>query len=155
MTALTGDTLNKAFDSINKVQTDTQQNIKDEYANIVRIIQKDDTILLDADYIQYLTGDSAIEAAKKAHQADTFQTADGKTHIDVPNDYFIVNESKKIRQLPIAKNCVFDLIINPDRTHVIEDNSLNSLKKIYSDSPFILTLNNDGTIIKIKEVFIP
>jgi hypothetical protein len=149
------DTLNKTFDSVSKAQADNQQKNKDEYANIVRITQKGDTTLLDADYIQYLTGDTAIEAAKKAHQADTFKTEDGKTHIDVPNDYFIVNESKKIRRLPIAKDCAFDLIINPDRTHVIEDNSLESLKKIYGDSPFILTLNDKGVVVRIKEVFIP
>lgn len=79
-----------------------QQNTKKQYAVIDRIVQKGDTLIfLDADYIQYLTGHFAIEAAKKAHEADTFKTEDGVTHIDVPNDYFIVNESKKIRHLPL------------------------------------------------------
>jgi hypothetical protein len=144
-------TTTKLLDSAIKTQTDAQE----QYADIVRIFQKGDTAFLDADYIQYLTGDDAIEAAKKAHEADTFQTEDGKTHIDVPNDFFIVNESKKIRQLPLAKDCIFDLIINPDRTHTIADNSLKSLRAIYSDSPFILTLNDRGVVVKVKEVFLP
>jgi hypothetical protein len=128
---------------------------KEQYANIVHIFYKDDTAFLDADYIQYLTGDEAIEAGKNAHEADTFKTEDGKTHIDIPNDYFIVNESKRTRQLPLAKDCVFELIINPHRAHPIEDNSLKSLQTIYNDSPFILTLNEKGVIIKIKELFLP
>jgi hypothetical protein len=154
-TTLSSDTANKVFDSITKVQADTLQNSNEEYANIVRIIQRGDTVFLDVDYIQYLTGDAAIEAAKKANQADTFQDADGKIHIEVPNDFFIVNENNKIRQIPIAKDCVFDFILNPDRTNAIKDNSLKSLRKIHTDGPFILTINNQGFIKKIKEVFLP
>jgi hypothetical protein len=154
-TAVPSDTANNVFDSVNKVQVDTIQKNKDEYANIVRIIQRGDTVFLEVDYIQYLTGDAAIDAAKKAHQADTFQDANGKTQIAVPNDFFIVNENKKLRQLPIAKDCVFDFILNPERTNAIEDNSLKSLKKIHTDGPFILTLDNKGFIKKIKEVFLP
>ena len=154
-TSVKVDTTSKSLNTENQVQKVVQTNTQEQYANITRILQKGDTTFLDADYIQYLTGDDAIEAAKKAHQADTFQTQDGKTHIDVPNDYFIVNESKKIRRLLLAKDCAFELILNPDRTHPITDNSVKSLQKIYGDSPFILTLNDKDLIIKVKEVFTP
>jgi hypothetical protein len=154
-TLVKGDSTTKRLNTEYKGQTDVQTKTQEQYANIVRVFQKGDTTFLDADYIQYLTGDAAIEAAKKAHQADTFKTKDGKTHIDVPNDYFIVNESKKIRQLQLAKNCIFNLIINPDRTHPIDDNSLKSLRIIYSDSPFILAFDDKGVVVRIKEVFIP
>ena len=145
----------KSLDTAKEIQSDIQTKTLEQYADIVRIFQKGDTTFLDADYIQFLTGDAAIEAAKKAHQADTFQTEDGKTHIDVPDDYYIVNESKKKRQFPLAKDCIFDLIINPDRTHPIVENSLKSLQKIYKDSPFILTLNDKEIVVKVKEVFLP
>lgn len=149
------DTTTKTLNKADKTQTEVHTITQEQYADIVRVFQKGDTTFFDADYIQYLTGDAAIEAAKKAHQADTFQTKDGKTHIDVPNDYFIVNESKKIRQLPLSKDCSFDLIINPDRTHPIANNSLKSLQTIYKDSPFILTLDDKGMVVKVKEVFLP
>ena len=136
------------------IQTVIHVQTKEQYANIDSIFQKDRTTFLYADYIQLLTGDAAIEAAKKAHKADTFQI-DGKTHIGVPNDYFILNEHKRIRQLPLAKDCEFDLIINPDRMKPIADNSLKSLQTIYSESPFILTLNDEGVVVKVKEVFLP
>ena len=141
-------------DTNNVTKPGKQQSNMAQYAYIVRILQKEDSTFLDADFIQYLTGEAAIEAAKKAHQADTFQI-DGKTHIDVANDYFILNERTKIRRFPISKDCVFDLIINPDRTPLIKDNSLISLKKVYADSPFVLTITPKGVVVKIKEVFIP
>lgn len=154
------DTSNKKYslkksDNINAIQSSIAHKLKEQYVFITNIVQRKDINYIDADYIQYLTGDEAVEAAKKAHQADTFQTEDGKTHIDVPNDYFIVNENNKIRRLILAKDCVFELIINPDRTHPITNNSLESIKKIYKDSPFILTFNDKGLISKIKEVFLP
>jgi hypothetical protein len=143
------------LDTASKTQPDTQTNVQEQYAYIASIFQYEDTTFINADYIQYLTGDSAIEAAKKAHQADTFKTEDGKTHIDIPNDYFIVNERKKIRRLPLGDRCVFDLFTNPDRMHPIADNSLKALEAIYKDGPFVLIINNDGIVVKVKEVFLP
>ncbi|WP_407520522.1 hypothetical protein PDL71_09965 [Lacibacter sp. MH-610] len=149
------DTTFNGSDSDSKLSTDTTLIGKQQYANIIRVYERLDTVYIDVDYIQFLTGDAAIEAAKKANEADTFITAEGKLDFAVPNDYFIVNESRKIRHLPLAKNCTFDLLHNPDRLHPIKDNSLKSLKIIYTDSPFILTINSEGLVINIKEVFLP
>lgn len=134
-------------------KVDTVANSK--YAFIVGNIQKGDSCFIDADYIQYLTGQAAIDAAIKRHEADTFQTEDGKTHVDVPNDYFIVNDNKKIRRLLLAKSCLIDLVINPDGIPPINDNSFQSLKKVDNESPFLLTFNDKGVVIKIKEIFVP
>ena len=142
------------LDTVDKNATIAKSG-KEEYSFIVGVVQKDDTSFIDADYIQYFTGQAAIDAAIKAHQADTFKTADGKTHVDVPNDYFILNESKKIRRLALDKNCSFDLVINLDSRPPITDNTLASLKQVDKDAPFLLTLNSDGAVIKIKEIFVP
>ncbi len=149
------DTNSRQSNNLPEAKVDTLVNAMEQYAEIIRIIQKGNTAFIDVDYIQFLTGDAAIEAAKKVHEADTFVTKDGKIEFAVLNDYFIVNESKKIRQLLVSKDCVFDLIMNPDRLHPISGNSLKSLLLIYKDSPFILTLNDKGVIVKIKEVFVP
>ena len=130
-----------------------------EYALIVKIIEKDSTISIIADYIQYLKGQPAIEAAVRAHQADTFNTEDGKTHVGLLKSYFIANENKKLRRLQLDKNCSYELILhtdNPNRSPTIYENSLPALKKIYdNDTPFLLSFNKDGKIIKIKEVVLP
>ncbi len=136
-------------------KTDTLPAGIKQYALIVDIRKRNDTSIIDADYIQYLFGQAAIDAAIKAHQADTFKTADGKIHIDFPNDNFIVNENKKIRTLILAKNCFFDLIINPDGIPPITDNSVQSLLKVCRGYPFILTLNDDNVVLGIKQVFVP
>ena len=152
---ISSDSNSKYSNNGSEIQNDTDSNGKRQYSNIMRIYERLDTVFIDADYIQFLTGDAAIDAAKKANEADSFETADGKIVFAVPNDYFIINESKRIRQLPLAKDCTYDLLNNPDRLHPIEDNSLKSLMKIYGDSPFILTLNDKGVVINIKEVFLP
>lgn len=134
---------------------DTVKGNKEQYANIIHVLQIGDTTFLDADYIQLLTGKAAINAAKKAGVADTIKTRDSAAYIYVPNDYFILNESRKTRQLPLASQCVFELLINPYRVHPIEDHTLESFKRIYKDSPFILTLDKNGRVVKIKEVYLP
>lgn len=134
---------------------DTQPNTKDQHANILSIVQKVDTTILEADYIQYLTGKEAIEEAAKAGEVDTFRTKDGSIELVVPNDYYIANKSKKIRKLYLSKDCAFDLLHNPDRANPISGNSLKSLKTIYRESPFLLTIDKSGFVVKIKEVFTP
>jgi hypothetical protein len=149
------DTTSHYSDTDTNKSADTTLSGKEQYANIIRIYERLDTVYIDVDYIQFLIGDAAIEAAKKANEADTFIKADGKIDYAVQNDYFIINESKKIRHLALAKDCKYELLYNPDRLHPIKDNSLESLKTIYGDSPFILTLNDKGIVINIKEVFLP
>ncbi len=93
----------------NQKESVLKVNTHEQYAIIINLFQKSDTTFLEADYIQFLTGDKAIEAARKANEVDTFINKDGKIDFAVPNDYFIVNESKKIRLLPLSKDCIFDL----------------------------------------------
>ncbi len=99
---------------LNTLPVDTPRYDQGEYALIVNIIQQNTSTYIIADYIQYLKGQAAIDAATRAHEADTFQTEDGKTHIGVQSDYFIANENKRLRRLELDKNCTFDLILNPD-----------------------------------------
>jgi hypothetical protein len=144
------------FITCNSKNGDTPLSIekKQQYTFIRGVIEKSDSTYLEVDYIQYLTGDSAIAAAKRMGDLDTFQTADGITHEDVPNDYYILNESKKLRRIPIANECKYDLLLFLDRIKKVDENSLASLKRIYDDSPFLLTISN-GEVIEVKEVFVP
>lgn len=135
--------------------TELQTDAKVQYAIITNVFLDSNTTIIEADYIQFLTGNAAIDAAKKANEADTFLKKDGTIEYVVPNDYFIVNENKKIRQLPLAKNCLFDLLQNTDRIPSITDNSLKSFEMIFDKNPFILTFDDKGFVVKIQEVFVP
>jgi hypothetical protein len=137
------------------IQSDLKGQLTEEYCFISAIEKNQESTYIIADYIQFLEGNEAIQVAKARNEADIFRLADGSIKYGVPNDYFIVNENKKLRRLRIAKDAAYDLLIdNLDRFHPISTNDLNSLVKIYKDNPFVLTLK-DGVIIKVKEVFIP
>lgn len=138
--------INKTAESINSIE---------EYILIKQIEEIDGKIYIDADHIQYLTGDKAIEAARKANEADSFRTENGEIEYSVPNDYYILNENSKIKHISFANNCAIELVINHDKIPPIKESSFENLKKVYADNPFIITLNSKGEIIKVKEVFTP
>lgn len=142
-------------DVVVDIKIENPDDTTNQYGNIVQVFEIGDTTYLKVDYVQYLTGDAAIEAARNANEVDTFKTKDGKLEFAVPNDYFILNESKRTRKIALAKNCTFDLLYKPDRVTPITDNSLKSLIEIYSDNVFLLTINKNGYVIKIKEMFQP
>lgn len=139
--------------TISKNKTDLS-SVRTEYAFVKNIEFVNDSILIDADFIQYLTGLAAINAAKKDGEADVFVNKNNDTTYAVPNDYYIVNKNDKIRRLLLSKSISFDLIINPDRAHPIKNNSLQSFGLIYKDSPFILTIESNE-VTRIKELFLP
>jgi hypothetical protein len=77
-----------------------------EFSYVVAVEMSDDgTMVVTADYAQFLTGDEAIQAAIE----DGF-IVEGET---VPNDYYIVNENPQLRELtldpsaPIVLNACF------------------------------------------------
>lgn len=123
------------------------------YAYISSIRNEGNGILLMVDFIQYYENEEAIVKAKERGDADTL-FKNGKMIISVPGDYYIINESKKVRKFYLASDTKFELQLNNDRQHPISENSLNSLLKIYKDSPFILHIF-ENKITLIKEVFLP
>lgn len=136
--------------------TDSVDNSNEvKYAFITEIFQYGDSVFLNADYIQFLTGHSAIKAAIREGRADT-SYIDGKMHVGVPNDYYILNNNPKLRKLRIDEDCEFEFLSWLDRVDIKSvENPLSTLKNIYKDAPFILTLNKEETIIRIEEVFLP
>ena len=124
-----------------------------QYAYITKIIDGD-AAFIEADYIQFLWNEEAIDAAAKRHDADTAYTEDGKMEVWVPNDYYIVNDSKKIRRLKLSKNVIISLVDwGPDAEFKV-DNTLNGLKNRYEDRPFVLWLHK-GVVVKIREKYVP
>ena len=97
-------------------------------------------------------GDEAVEQASKRHDADTFYNDNGKMEEYVPNDYYIVNDNKKIRRLKLAKDVIISLVEWGPEVKV--EHSLAGLKKRYEGTPFILWLHK-GVVVKIREQYIP
>ena len=77
-----------------------------QFAYVTAVEKADDgTWILTADYAQWLTGEEANDAARNAGEI-----TEGET---VPNDYYIVNENPRLRELnldpdsPVALNACF------------------------------------------------
>ena len=123
------------------------------YAYITLIKNDNKGFLIFLDFIQFYSNEEAIVKAKERGDADTLYE-NGKMIISVPGDYYILNESKIIRKYYLSNNVKIELQLNQDRKHPINENTLNSLIKIHTDSPFKVRISNDK-IVAIEEVFMP
>jgi hypothetical protein len=137
------------IDTITKIGNE----VKEETCLIRKISEENGQVFIYTDYIQRLEGEKAVEEAKKRGDADT-AIIDGKMVIGVVNDYYIINDNPKIRKLPLDSAAKFEFVENPDRYDGKVTNTLQGLKLIYEDIPFILTLKN-GRVIKVFEIFVP
>jgi hypothetical protein len=111
------------------------------------------------DLIEFLTGDAAKKAWKKANP--------GSGEDGPPNDYFIVNDNPKLRTLPVANPVVFK-VVDPQNTNGTTNKTITfegatayfvSIKPDQSDhrlswDPFWITVVH-GVVNKIEEQFLP
>jgi hypothetical protein len=130
-----------------------EKGAKEETCFIKKIVEEKGQVFIYADYIQRLDGDKAIEEAKKRGDADT-AIIDGKMVIGVVNDYYIINDNPTVRKLLLDSVAKFELVVNPDRYDGKVKNTLQGLKLVYEDTPFVLTIKN-GRVIKVFEIFVP
>jgi hypothetical protein len=138
------------------IASEGQGNADSTYAYIKETIKRNDSVFIQADYIQFLTGDLAVAAAKKNHEADTSYDDKGKiTSVFVDNDYYILNENKKLRLLPLAKNVEIETVDMSAGVSIAKTTLDNFISKHGNDSfPFILHIRNN-IVIKITEVYVP
>jgi hypothetical protein len=116
-----------------------------QYAYIKSVIKKADSVFITADFIQYLTGDKALAEAKKNGDADTAYNDNGKiTYVYVANDYYILNSSKKLRQLPLAKMYQIETLSST----TLKKTTLQNFIKKYPYDNYIFTLEfKNGEVI--------
>lgn len=144
---------------------DTLVEGDDQMVYIESVFKKDSSIYIDADYIGFLMGDKAFEAARVRGGLDTSYTYEGDkkiTHVGLSNDYYILNDNKKIRTLRASKDIVTETIYWGEETYYLKRISLDSLYNIYKNdefgryrtTPFSITIRK-GQVVKIEEVYIP
>jgi hypothetical protein len=130
-------------------------NIEQEesYCLISSVYLENGKYYIEADYVQYLVGDKAIEAAKKAGDAD-IKLVDGEQKYSIPNDFYIINENPKLRKLELSKNVRLNLV----NAYDLKGNDVKSIfdyfKNNYNDKIFLLKLNK-GKVVEIDEIFTP
>ena len=133
-----------------------------QVAYILSVKKTNDRFYIEADYIKFLTGDEAFEAAKKNGELDTGYNIDGTIlSVGVTNDYYILNENKMIRRLPISKEVIIETIFWGENNYYLTRITIDSLYRKYWTNPdnliitpFTLILRN-GKIVKIEQVYVP
>ena len=123
-----------------------------QVAFITAINTKGNDIVIEADFVQMLTGKAAVTAAKKKGEAEYDINKKKDTVWYVPNDYFILNENNKLRKLPVT-NSVEIYFVN-EGTSAVSKSNIAKLKKTYTAKLFKLTIFK-GSVIKIAEIYTP
>lgn len=125
-----------------------------QYCYINKIYKTGDTTCIDADFVVFLMGKAAVAAARKNGDAEPF-VKNGDTTWSVPNDYYIVNENKKVRTLKLAKD--FRLIVAGKSEAVTDETSrFNYLRQHADEGVFILTIDAGTSLVTvIKEQYLP
>jgi len=105
-----------------------------------------------ADFVQMLTGKTAIKAAKKAGEAEYDINKKKDTVWYVPNDYFIANESTKTRKLTITPTTQISIV--KEGTSKLSKATATQLKKSYKGKLYRLSIANNK-VIKLVEIYTP
>jgi hypothetical protein len=114
-----------------------------QYCFVKREYSSGDSNYIEADYIQFLMGKEAIDAATKRGEEEV-----------VLDDYYIVNENTKLRILPVSKDVVIQLVTTDSGKSFYENTDQSALSKRLKDGIFVLQINN-GLVTKIKQQFLP
>ncbi len=107
----------------------------------------DDAVSMDL--VEFLTGDAAAKAWQERYPDSEQDSPD--------NDYFIVNDNKKLRKLPFAPSVVVKVVgdTGPEATKSIAVTGLEKyFGELLDDTMFWFTVQQ-GKVTKIEQQFLP
>jgi len=125
------------------------------YCYITRFYDKDNHHYIDADFIQFYTGDKAVAAARKYGDAQG-NVVDGDTVYSVEGDIYLRNDNKRIRSLVIADDAVYKILHNaPKEVVAVEAPREKLLTRYNRERIYVLTVSKENIVTKIKEQYLP
>ena len=133
-------------------QKGTQSKAKQEITLITAVTAQGKNIIVAADFVQMLTGKAAVEAAKKAGEAEYDINKKKDTVWYVPNDFFVLNTNPTIRQLQISPDA--QILLVKTGSSALVKSSLLKLKNNFRGKLFRLTLRQNE-ITKLEEIYTP
>lgn len=126
-----------------------------KFCYITKWIEQNGQLLIDADYIQFYYGDRALEEAKKRNDAE-MDVRDGDTTYSVPSDIYLLNENKRVRQLPMIEDVRCFTIAAGEGKMVLQRTDLQRLRKRWDPTKiYIIILNKSNAVTAIKEQYLP
>lgn len=129
------------------------------YCFINRIVEKNSGYYINVDFIEVLTGDSAVEAAKKIGQAEFEVSETGDTNWFVPNDYFILNTEIDSSLVQVDKDCQIVIYASDETTNyqITEKRNLSpeSLRSHIERNKIFEIQVSESKVIVIREFWTP
>ncbi|GAB3238213.1 hypothetical protein GCM10027346_30560 [Hymenobacter seoulensis] len=127
------------------------------HAYVRRFYEQKGRYYAEVDYVQFLKGADAVAAAQRRGDAME-EVQNGDTVYSVPNDYYIVNDDKKVRTLPLRTGATFRFWqhggtqlaqrpLSPEQVLATPPPSLTY-------APFMVE-TKQGEIISLTEQFVP
>lgn len=134
-------------------------DVTNQYVFLNKVYQKNGQWWADADYIEFLTGEEGLSAAKKRGLAEKEADENGNEHYYLPNDYIIINDDVLIKNLEISPDAnIFSYDFKTSgniNAEVTPKTNIRELAKTREDHyPYLIDVKN-RKISRIKQIFIP
>ena len=127
------------------------------YCYATKIFQSNSQTMIEVDYVDYLTGKQAADAAIK--NKDYYVDEDGDTLTYILDDYYISNIDNKLRTFQLADTVEIEIFFFDESTNngIIEykGNDISKLEKHLLNNPLLLITVKNNYVTKIKEQWIP
>jgi len=136
--------------------TETVGETARSHGYIRRFYQNDGRYYVTVDYIQFLSGDAAVAAARRKNDAQV-EVVNGDTVYSVFNDYYIVNDNLEQRTLPLGEEATFTLWDGSGDLRQYTATAAQVLDKgaeLFRYAPFIVE-TKEGRVTSITEQYVP
>jgi lysine/ornithine N-monooxygenase len=124
---------------------------------IRRFYQQNGQYYVDVDYVQFLSGEAAVAAARRKGDA-AVDVVNGDTVYSVFNDYYVLNDNPQVRTLRLAPTATFTLWRTGEngleRVPATPAKLQADVPKVLTLSPFIIETEN-GMVVKADEQYVP
>lgn len=130
---------------------------ENKFCFIKKVVKENGKHYIIVDYIDFLTGNKAIERAKKFGNAEYDISTNGDTTYYVYDDYYVSNINPKLRTLELAKDVKIELL---DFSENPSENgykivSLTEFTDKIENNPIIILKSKNGIVMEMKEQFTP
>jgi len=137
--------------------TETVGKTARSHGYVRRFYQKNGQYFVDVDYIQFLSGEAAVAAARRKGDAQE-EVVKGDTVYSVFNDYYIVNDDPEVRTLRLDTEATFTFWRSGEnglkRVPASPAKVQTDVPKVLFLSPFIIE-TQQGVAIRIAEQYVP
>ena len=132
-------------------------NLEKKHCFVKNIITKNGKNYIIVDYVDFLTGNKAIEKAKINGDAEYDVSKSGDTIYFVYNDYYISNVNSKLRTIELAENIKIELLDFSENANDTGYKNVSIAKFVeqYENHSLVILKLENGICKEIKEQFTP